>query len=311
MHAKPENEITLDRVLALTALAAAGYYSYGWRIPLLCGLAAAAAMITELICLYIRKIPFGFRHLDAAVTGIVLVMMMPPSVPFSVVIMSAIFAIITGRALFGGREHPVIPAAAVGYCFALLNFRQELTSFPAEFSVLPLYSKQNELAEGVTALFNRTGKFTPYILDWLTGMPGQPIGTGSLVLLLVIAVVLILRRSASGWVIVPMLTVLITGGIMAARLRNPELHAVAACLTNQTLFAVIFLYGDPAYAPPHIAGVLYGMLSAVVILLAEQLCPAYDIPIIIAVLFSPAAIFLRYLMSPAPDAIPKRTVKTP
>ena len=306
MRAKPENEITLDRAAALTCLAAAAAFSYGTRILMLCLLAAGVSMLTELICLYARRIPFRFRHLDAAVTGVVLVMMMPPAVPVSLLIMSCIFAIIIGRALFGGKDNPVIPAASAGYCFALLNQRLQMTSFPAEFGrVRLLHIDRSLLTSGVSEHWNAAGDFTADINDWLTGLPGQPIGTGSLLLLAVIALVLIFRRSASGWVILPMMLMLIAGNIALRYFRDPALTAAAVCLTNQTLFAVIFLYGDPAIAPPHITGMFFGVLSAGCMLLIGAFYHIYDLPVLLSVFTAPAAAALREMMQQSESADPK------
>ena len=296
MRAKPENEITSDRAAALLTIAAAAAYSYGMRILLLCAAAAAVSMAAELFCLYLRKIPFRFRHLDAAVTGVVLVMLMPPAVPLSLVIMSCIFAIIIARGLFGGKDNPVIPAAAAGYCFAMLNAPEAMTLFPPEKTHLPLLGiDRSSLTEGLSAVWNARGRFPESPTEWAVGPAGLPIGSASLVLLAVIALVLICRRSASPWVIVPMTAVIIAGEIALNRFRTPELQAAAACLTNQTLFAIIFLFGDPAFSPPHVAGMLWGLLCACVLVLLARLHPVLDAPVLLAVLAAPVSVFLRSL----------------
>ncbi len=297
MRTKPENEITLDRAIALTCLAGAAAFSYGIRIWMMCLLAAGVSMLTELVCLYARRIPFGFRHLDAAVTGVVLVMMMPPTVPVSLLIMSCIFAIIIGRALFGGKDNPVIPAASAGYCFAMLNQRLQMTAFPADFGrVRLLHIDRSLLTSGATDLWNKSGSFPADSDTWLTGLPAQPIGTGSLLLLGVIALVLIFRRSASGWVILPMMLLMIAGNIALRFFRDPVLTAAAVCLTNQTLFAVIFLYGDPAIAPPNIAGMFFGVLSGAILVLLGAFYRIYDLPVLFSVIIAPAAAALRAMM---------------
>ncbi len=294
MKEKSKTAGSIERTVTLAALICIAVYDYGIRILILCAAAVFASVLTELVCLYVRRIPFRLRHLDAAVCGLILVMMMPQTVSVSLVIMSAIFAIIIGRQMFGGREHSVIPAAAVGYCFALLNQRAQMTLFPAEKAILPFENiPVDSLVPGVSVIWNQSGDFSSNVSDYLLGLPSQPIGTSSLLLLAVIAVVLIFRRSASAWVMLPMLIVLLTGNLALSNFHNPAIIFAGSCLTNQTLFSVIYLYSDPDFAPPHIAGALYGVLSALLILVFTRVFAVFDAPVLLAVILSPLPLGLR------------------
>lgn len=297
MCPKTRSSRSIDRALTLLALVTVAAFEYGPRIVLLCAAAAAAAMTAELVCLYLRGIPFRLKHLDAAAAGILTVMLMPPTVSVSLVIMSVIFAIIIGRQFFGGRENPVIPAPAVGFCFAMLNSRAEMTMFPAEKGILPLWDTSGvTLSEGISPLWNRTGEFTGDVMRWVTGLPAQPLGMTSLLLLGVIALILMLRRSASGFVFFPMMLFLIAGNIAYSGFHNPAATAAGACLTNQTLICVIYFYCDPDFAPPHIGGMLYGMISAILILVLTRIFAVQDAPVLLTILLSPAALFLNSVL---------------
>lgn len=297
MRAKSEREIAADRALALLAILCTAAYDYGPRIWMLGGIAAGVSLLTEWIFLYIRKQKFTAKHLDAAVSGLILLMLMPPAVSVSLLIMSCIFANIIGRQLFGGKENPVIPTAAAGYCFALLNDRIDMTSFPAEKLKLPLFSIDPEtLTAGVTDAFNHDGAFPNNIYGWLAGLPNQPIGTCSVVLLIVIALVLMLRRSLSAWTAIPMLFFVIVSNLIFAYLRKPEMTVIGSLLTNQLLFSIIFLYGDPDFAPPNLAGSLFGILAAGCIAVLTRVLFVYDAPVLLTVLLSPLQIWLRLVM---------------
>lgn len=297
MQKKSRLSVSLDRVLCLAAIAVIGYADYGLRVPLLCAVGAVTAMLTELVCLYLRKIPFGKRHLDAAVHGVILVMLLPPTVPFSLLIISEIAAIIIGRGVFGGGENPMLPPAAVGYCIALLSDRAAVTMFPARKGVLPILDIDTaSLTEGISGSWNKDGIFSQHIDEWLLGLPAQPIGTCSIVLLTVIAAVLLMRRSASGFVLLPMLSFLLIGGCLYQRLRNPAAAITGTCLTNQTLFAAIFLYADPDIAPPHVGGMLFGLFSGIAVLWFTREIPVYDAPVMLAVILNPAAVLLKDML---------------
>ena len=305
MYIKSRISRSTDRALTLLALICVAAFEYGPRILLICAAAAVTAMTAELICLYLRGIPFRLKHLDAAVAGVLTVMLMPQTVSVSLVIMSVIVTIIIGRQLFGGREHPVIPAPAVGFCFALLNNRAEMTTFPSAKEILPIWNTSGvSICESVTPIWNRTGDFSDDVFGWLTGFPAQPIGTGSILLLAVIAAVLLFRRSASLSVFLPMMAVLISGSIALNHFHHPAASAVGCCLTNQTLFAVLYLYCDFDYAPPHLGGVLYGMLSGMLILLLTRTFYIMDAPVLLSILLTPVALVLNEALRGTEDSAP-------
>ncbi|MBP0967263.1 MAG: hypothetical protein J5722_06500, partial [Oscillospiraceae bacterium] len=62
------------------------------------------------------------------------------------------------------------------------------------------------------------------------------------------------------------------------------------------LFAVIFLHSDPDYAPPDLAGSLYGVALAGASVILTRLLFITDAPVMLAVFLSPAAVKLRELM---------------
>ena len=297
LQQKSQSERHFDLACALLAILAPAAYGYGMRIWLLAGTAFAVSLLTEWGCLYVRKQTFTRDHLDAGLYGVILMLLLPASVPLSLLIMSCIFANIFGRQLFGGRENPVVHPAAAGYCFALLNQRAAVTMFPKAFAPIPLGgAAEGTLTEGVSAAFNRGLGFEGYPADWLIGLPNQPAGTGSVVLLAVVAAVLILRRSASGWVILPAMAFVCFSGIAFGFFRSPAEQLAGSCLANQMLFSIVFLHGDSAYAPRQLGGMLYGVTASGAAIILTRLLYVTDAPVMLAVILSPAALALRNMM---------------
>ena len=303
MKAKSEKAQILDKSLALTALIIPAVNDYGFRILMLCAAAAAVSMFTELICLYLRKDPFRLRHLDAAVTGVILTMLMPPTVPLSLLIMSCIFAIIIGRQVFGGRDHLLFSPAAVGYCFAYINQKAAVTLYPAAKGTIALISPETSgnLA-GISELWNHRSEFHANASDILLGMERQPIGTGSLLLLVTVTIVLIFRRSASGWAALPMLGVIVAGNLLFTWYHDPMPVVYAALLTNQAVISAVFLYGDPQLAPEGVGGMLYGVICGILCVSLTRILYVTDAPVMLAVLTAPFALVIRHLLEQAKAA---------
>lgn len=296
MRHKHQNELNFDRAAALIALTAVAAYDYGVRIWMLFGIAAAVSLLAEYICLRIRGRRFRRRHLDAAVSGIILLMLLPPTVPVTVLIMSCIFAIIIGRGLFGGMENSVIPSATAGFCFAALNNRADITMYPAAKAVLPLNIPESlALTEGFSGIWNRHGTFAVADYDLVTTVPAQPVGSASVVLLIVIAVVLMLRRSASAWVILPAAVPAVIYTLFISNLRTPLAYAAACCLTNQFLFSLIFLYGDPRHASMTVGDLLTGLTVGLASVVLTRFCYVTDAPVYLCIMLSPVMLWVRRL----------------
>ena len=302
MHKPSHKRILFDRYAAIAAILAAAAYDYGIRIWILAAAAAACSVLTARICNFVCKKPLGTDNPDAGIFGLILLLMLPPTVPFSLLIMSCIFAIIIGSQMFGGKGNPVLPPAAAGYCFCMLNSRSLTVSFPAVKQILPLAIPESmKLTGGVSVLWNRSGRFSVSVMEWLTGLPCQPVGTGSVVLLAAVAVILILRGSAASWVTVPALIASVSCNLLVSNLQHPVSVVIGSLLTNQMLIAVLFLHADPDYAPQGAAGIVYGFAVGFASFFASRMMYVYDAPVLLAVLLSPLMILLRRLMTEYAD----------
>ena len=281
---------------ALLSLTVIAVRHYGMRPALLTGIAALTALLTQAVCLRARKKSPDLTLPQAMLDGVILLMLMPVTVPVSLLIISCIFAIIIGNFRIKGDRAPVIPAAGAGYCLAWLVNRSGVLMFPAAKGSVPLLRiDRSMLTEGVSASWNGSWKFPPNPIDWIIGLRGLPLGSCSLFLLLVIAVVFLARRAASPYVFFPLLMPLVTACMLFTFMRFPLRAAAAALMTNQLLFSALFLYSDSDFAPPDLAGILLGLLAAAGYL--WTLRHFSDGIMWLAVLLGPLAALLRYFMA--------------
>ena len=96
--------------------------------------ALATAILTEMA---IRKI-LGRRITiydgSAVITAILLVLLLPPSLPSWMIALGSFFAIVMGKEIFGGLGQNIFNPALVGFSFLVLSFPsvQSLLSMPSE-----------------------------------------------------------------------------------------------------------------------------------------------------------------------------------
>ncbi|MDQ9825845.1 RnfABCDGE type electron transport complex subunit D, partial [Acinetobacter sp. 163] len=61
----------------------------------------------------------NLRDLSAAVTGVIISMLMPPAIDLTVIVVASLFAILVCKAPFGGTGHNIFNPAAAGVAFAI------------------------------------------------------------------------------------------------------------------------------------------------------------------------------------------------
>lgn len=269
----------------LGAVAFVAVVFYGVRAAAVIGLAAVTAMLTDLICLYLRGRPYQLVNFSNIGHAVVLALLFPATVPYSIVILSTMFAVAVGTHVFGYRKDLLFPPAAVGYLFALTCWKDEVLQFPEVTGGLRLFHNDVSLGASLTSLFNEKGSFQTLhteTLDLLIGAVPGAMGTGCILLLALGLVILLLRRqldlyAALGFIycgVLPMIAGNATIGIYA---------------TNMLLFSLMFFVADPAVMPCRGLGAfLAGLLTAFVTGVLIVLYHIEYAPVIAVILCCPA-----------------------
>lgn len=123
--------IMRDVVIALVPAAVWGVYWFGAYAGLLLVLSIASCVITEYVWQKCMKLPVTIGDYSALLTGLLLGMNLPSSVPFYVPILGGVFAILIVKQLFGGLGQNFMNPALGGRCFLLISFAGLMTDFPS------------------------------------------------------------------------------------------------------------------------------------------------------------------------------------
>ena len=239
--------------LALGAVCLVSLCFYGLRAALIIGIATVTAVLTDFFCLFLQN--KSYRKVDIAniAPPIVMALMFPSSVSYPVVVLSTVFTVAVGIHVFGSRRNYLFPPAAVGYLFALLCWRDELLNAPHAGVHLPMFgSHEGVLQSTLSSRFNHEGVFAAETFDILIGNVASPMGTGCILLLAVILLVLLFRSSVSCWGVAGYLF----GITFLANFGNiPALYYLPV---NMVIFSMIFLVGDTLVIPNGRLSVLFG-----------------------------------------------------
>lgn len=122
-------EVMYDVLLALLPATAVGIYHHGFHAFLVIAISVITAMLTEFVFDYIAGKPNTLRDGSAAVTGLLLALCLPGSVPLYIPYAGSLFAILVVKCLFGGLGHNFMNPALTGRCFLLISFSGIMTEY--------------------------------------------------------------------------------------------------------------------------------------------------------------------------------------
>ncbi len=205
--------------LSLLPAVIASVYYFGPLAAYVTGLCILAAVISEHIYMVSLKKETTIGDGSAFLTGLLLGLNLPPSVPFYIPVVGSVVAIIITKLLFGGLGYNVFNPALIGRAFLLISFPKLMTIWSeptAKFIALDAKTTATPLGilkeEGMVKLMEVFGDKTDLYMSLLTGNRAGSLGETSVIALLIGVAILFYRGYITWHVPVPFLA---TVGVMA------------------------------------------------------------------------------------------------
>ena len=172
--------------IAMLPTACFGIYNFGLRALLLIVATVLSCVLSETVYNLIAKKKNTIGDLSAVVTGMILALNMPVTLPIWMAVLGGVFAIVVVKMLFGGLGQNFMNPALGGRCFLLIAFTSEMSNF-----VTDVYTSATPLAElkatkGIIAPWNKY-----QLIDMFIGNTPGTIGETSTVALLIGAAILV------------------------------------------------------------------------------------------------------------------------
>lgn len=137
---KGTSAIMADVLIALIFPLIAGVYVFGIRALILVVISVLSAVLSESLWNLIIHKENTISDLSACVTGALIAMILPVSVPLWLPAVGSLFAIIIVKCLFGGLGQNFVNPALSARAFLLASWPLLTTVFVKEGIVLPLFS---------------------------------------------------------------------------------------------------------------------------------------------------------------------------
>ncbi len=213
------SNIMLAVVIALLPAAGFGIYNFGMDALILILITVATTVLTELIYekAMHKKITIG--DFSAVVTGLLLALNLPSTVPWWIAVIGGIFAILVVKMLFGGLGQNFMNPALGARCFLLISYTSIMCNFDCDAYTGPTPLASLKAGESVN------------ILDMVVGKTAGTIGETSMIAIVIGACFLLLL------------------GVI-------DLKVPGSYLVSFVIFIVLFAgHGfDPAYISAQLAG---------------------------------------------------------
>ena len=174
------SRIMLYVILALMPTTIFGIFNFGLRALLL----VIVCIVTCILSEYLFEKAVGKKNtiqdLSAAVTGLLLALNLPHTLPIWQAVLGSVFAIVIVKMLFGGLGQNFMNPALGGRAFLIISFAATMTNF-----------EYDGVAASTPLALLKNGE-SVNTLDMLIGRTGGTIGETSTLMILIGAIILIL-----------------------------------------------------------------------------------------------------------------------
>ncbi len=259
--------LMIAAVLAVFAMMSV--YYYGMRALAVTAVCVLTSWALDVLCLIIRGKSLHIHDISPIMTGLMIAVMLPATVPYTVAAAACAFAVCIAKHPFGGHKYEIVSSAAAGYIFAELSFPQAVLLYPKPFAELPLSNIVNIPLYSSFSKSAMVATSTNYSdFELLIGNFTGPMGCTFTVLTAVCAAVLISRKSISAAVIIGELcTVILWSGLTGGA---DEIKTVLA--GGMLVFTAAFISADYRFAPKNTAArIFFGVLTGIMIIAVSEI----------------------------------------
>ena len=243
-----------------------------------------------LIKKYLLKVNPSVSDGSAVLTGILLAMNLPASLPLWIVIIGALIAIGVAKMSFGGLGNNPFNPALVGRVFLLISFPVQMTTWPINNNAVDATTGATPLALIKAGLKSGTPvsdimKELPTYSDLFIGNIGGSLGEISVVLLLIGFIFMLFKKVISWHIPVSVIgSIFIFTGILWLINPDQNINPVYHILTGGVMLGAIFMATDMVTSPMSKLGQLIFGVGIGVITVCIRVWGAYPEGISFAIL---------------------------
>ena len=246
-------------LIGLLPPAMAGVYLFGGRVLTIMALSVATALSVESFIEGVTHKPLTYRDCHAVLIGLLLALILPPTVPWWIPVVGAAVAIILGKMVFGGLGTYPFNPVLVAWVVLTLSWGERMTLFCAPHTTEQLLTPLMALKEDPALFYSY--ELLPLFLGDKAGAIGTVCGPA-----IVAGALMVLLRGLIRWHIP--ISFLLGVALFSAVLRaiNPDVYPPVAfeLVGGGVLLGAFFLAPEPVTSPLTPLGMAaFGFLAGV------------------------------------------------
>ncbi|MBW1730419.1 MAG: RnfABCDGE type electron transport complex subunit D [Deltaproteobacteria bacterium] len=258
--------IMYNHLLALVPAVAAALYYFRIGALKVMLLAMVSAMVFEALMQKFLKRDITISDGSAALSGLLLGMLLPPNCPWWVVVIGAGSAIIIGKQIYGGLGNNPFNTTLIGWVILRLSWPDRIASWVEPFG--------GEIPDPPLNVFKFDGleSFLDYDFQYLKlflGSQAGGIGTICILALLAGGLYLIIRRIISWHIPVGLLgSLFVFASILWLVNEEAYLPPLFHLLSGTAVFGAFFVATDPVTSPLRpLPKLIYGIMCGILIMI--------------------------------------------
>jgi Na+-translocating ferredoxin:NAD+ oxidoreductase subunit D len=266
--------IMLAVVAALLPATLFAVHLFGTRALALVAVSVGSAVASERLFRLVLKRPSSLGDCSAVVTGLLLALTLPPSLPLWMCAMGSVVAVVVAKEFFGGLGANPFNPALIGRAFLLMSFPAEMTTWHRPFAgIVDAASSATPLnmvkqGAGMSEVIASAGARDYGGLLWqlFLGNRGGSLGESSILLIAVGGLFLLAVGVIRAWIPLAML------GSTALCSWVLGMDGLFALLSGGVAFGAIFMATDYSTSPMTTRGMLiYGAGIGLLVVLIRKL----------------------------------------
>lgn len=256
-----------DTILPLIFLLAISFYYYGIRTLTITAVSVISCVAFEYLYRRIIGKTRSIGDLSAIVTGMIMGLCMPVTVPIWFPIVGGFFSMVIVKQLYGGLGRNIFNPAAAGICMLTVTWPGVMSVFPLPTNHFAAFATPQNFETGRTVLSALKDGQLPdnNFFELLIGYTPGNFGTSAILIIIIAALVLLYRRIISFHIPVGFLGTVALAALVFPRCPSGRLDSVLyELLSGSVIFAAVFMATDPVTSPvTHSGRFLYGVCCGI------------------------------------------------
>ncbi len=238
--------IMLDVIIALIPAVIASVVVFGPRALVVTVATIAASVLSEYVCRKVMKRECTVGDYSAIVTGLLLALNLPSSIPIYIAVLGGIIAIVVVKQMFGGLGQNFVNPALASRIILMVSFPTAMTKWLAPMGWLSEGALNVDATTSATPLAliaNGDVDALPTYMDMFLGNRGGSLGETCALALILGGIYLIARKVISP--IIPVVYIVVVAAFSAILGQDP----LMAVLNGGLLIGAIFMATDYVTSP--------------------------------------------------------------